>query len=208
MQVLSSLLVVIVCCWLHVTPAWAASPSDDLQASVQGALARIEDPALTVEQRATNARTAIHEMFDFSSAARRVFGDHWLQLTPVQRRDVTWLFGGFLTDVLVAKVSYASPGMSDRLRDRLTYLGESIVGDRAAVRFMWTHGSDGIPFQADMVRRGRVWRVDDLRVHGVSVVDNYRAQVDRLMRESNYTELVERLKLKRAALATLTLKAP
>jgi phospholipid transport system substrate-binding protein len=208
MQVLSSLLVGIACCLLHMTPAWAASPRDDLQASVAGALARIEDPALTLEQRTASARAAIREMFDFSNAARRAFGDHWLRLTPVQRRDVTWLFGGFVTDVLAARAGYLSPGVSDRLRDRITYRGQSVVGDRAAVRFTWTHGSDDIPLQADMVRRGKLWRVDDLWVQGVSVVDNYRAQVDRLMRDGSYTELVERLKLKRAALATLTVKAP
>ena len=51
MRVLSSLLVVIGCCWLHVTPAWTAGPRDDLQAYVQGALARIDGEldALLVE---------------------------------------------------------------------------------------------------------------------------------------------------------------
>jgi ABC-type transporter MlaC component len=191
-------------CWLHAALVWSGGPRDDLQTAVQRALVRIDDPALDDAQRVDRARAAIADIFDFSNSAPRAFGDHWLALTRVQRRDMSWLFGGFLTDVLVARVRQTPRGFLGRLGERLGYRGESVDGNRGSVQFTWTHGPDRLPLQADMVRRsGGAWRVSDVRIYGVSMIDNYRAQVDRLMRAGQYAEIVERLRDRRAALADL-----
>ncbi|MFQ5898535.1 MAG: ABC transporter substrate-binding protein [Candidatus Methylomirabilia bacterium] len=41
-----------------------------------------------------------------------------------------------------------------------------------------------------MLRRGDRWLVDDVLIEGVSLVGNYRAQLNRIIRASSYDELV------------------
>ena len=181
-------------------PAWASSPRDELRNRVEELLAIAEDRTLSVEERAVHARSVVATMFDFSTTARRTFGTYWRRLTTSQRHEATGLVAGFLTEGLVARVSQAPRRSTDRIRDRLAFGSESVFGERATVSLTLAAGHDDLPITADMVRRGARWRVDDLRLDGVSLVANYRAQLDRLMRGASYATVVERLRTKRDAL--------
>src|SRR5438067_3704611 len=79
------------------------------------------------------------------------------------------------------------------MRERMVYGTESVSRERATVSLTLARGQEGVPIVADMVRRGTSWRVYDLRLRGVSLVDNYRAQPDRLMRRGTYEETIDRL---------------
>jgi phospholipid transport system substrate-binding protein len=182
------------------TPAWASSPRDELRNRVEALLAIAEDRSLTVEERAAHARGVVATMFDFSTTARRAFGTYWRRLTAAQRDEATGLMAGFLTEGLVARVSQAPRRSTDRMRQRLVFGTESVSGERATVSLTLTAGREDLPITADMVRRGSRWRVDDLRLDGVSLIANYRAQLDRLMRGASYATVVGRLQTKRDAL--------
>ena len=54
----------------------------------------------------------------------------------------------------------------------------------------------GIPasVEARLLRRGDKWLVYDVTIEGVSLINNYRTQFDRIIRSSSYAELVKRLK--------------
>ena len=47
--------------------------------------------------------------------------------------------------------------------------------------------------------RDRRWVVRDVSIEGVSLVANYRAQFDRVIRVSSYPELIHRMKIRVAA---------
>ena len=188
-------LVALIVCAFHVTPAWPSSPGEDLRGHIEQLLSIVEDRAVTAEERAVRAREAVGNIFDFANAAPRALGPHWLQLTASQRREATRLFSGFLTEAVVAHLSQAPRRFPSRMRERIAYGSESVSGDRATVRVTLLRHQD-VPVVADMVRRGTSWRVDDLWFDGVSVVDNYRSQLARLMREGTYEEMVERVEAK------------
>jgi phospholipid transport system substrate-binding protein len=181
---------------VHVTPGWAASPRDELHAHIEGLLRIAEDRTLTAEVRAGRAREAVRGMFDFASAAPRALGHHWQGLTASQRQEITRILSGFLTEAVVARIGQAPQRFADRMRHRIVYGGESVTGDRATVRVTLLRGAESLPVVADMVRRDKSWRVGDLWLDGVSIVDNYRAQFDRLIRGESYDDVVERLHLK------------
>jgi phospholipid transport system substrate-binding protein len=80
--------------------------------------------------------------------------------------------------------------------ERIRCLSESIDGDYAVVRgsIHRKRGTD-VAVEARMLRRGEGWRVyDDDDVDNMSLVANYRAQFDRIIRAASYEELVRRLK--------------
>jgi phospholipid transport system substrate-binding protein len=45
-----------------------------------------------------------------------------------------------------------------------------------------------------MQRRGDRWLVYDVMVEGVSLINNYRTQFDKIIQTSSYAELVRKLK--------------
>jgi phospholipid transport system substrate-binding protein len=188
-----SLLVALTLFGFHVPPAWPSSPRDDLRASVEDLLSIVEDRAVTAEQRAVRARSAVRSVFDFASAAPRALGPHWRRLSASQREETTRVLSGLLTEAVVARISQAPRRFAGRMRERIAYGGESVSGDRATVRLTLLRGREDVPVVADMVRRGKSWRVDDLWLDGISVVDNYRAQFERLIRDGTYDDVIGRL---------------
>ena len=48
-----------------------------------------------------------------------------------------------------------------------------------------------------MVRRGDRWLIYDIAVENISLIANYRAQFDRIIRTASYQDLVNRLKVKK-----------
>ncbi len=77
------------------------------------------------------------------------------------------------------------------------YLGESVEGNRAVVRTaIGQRGGRQVPLDHDMVYIGKRWMVRDVTINGVSLVPNYRAQFDRVIRGSSYPALLARLRVK------------
>jgi phospholipid transport system substrate-binding protein len=66
--------------------------------------------------------------------------------------------------------------------------------DRAGVRTIIV-GRGGRQIRLDhwMVYQGNRWMVRDITIDGVSLVTNYRAQFDRVIRASSYHDLVVRM---------------
>jgi phospholipid transport system substrate-binding protein len=48
-----------------------------------------------------------------------------------------------------------------------------------------------------MLRRSDRWYIYDIAVEGISLINNYRAQFNRIIQTSSYDELVRRLRMKR-----------
>jgi len=51
-----------------------------------------------------------------------------------------------------------------------------------------------ISLSHELVYRDRRWVVRDVSIEGVSLVANYRAQFDRVIRVSSYPDLIQRMK--------------
>src|SRR2546425_1340123 len=68
---------------------------------------------------------------------------------------------------------------------RLRYLDETIDGDRARVGLLiLTRRDVNIPVEVRLVRRDERWLIWDVVLDGISVVGNYRAQFDRILKRS------------------------
>jgi len=54
-----------------------------------------------------------------------------------------------------------------------------------------------VPVESRMLLRGERWLIYDVLIENVSLIANYRAQFDKIVRTTSYEELVRRLKTKR-----------
>jgi phospholipid transport system substrate-binding protein len=163
-----------------------------------GADSEAVDPLLTI-------RALLGALFQFRDVAEFTLGPEWQARTTEERDEFIQLF----TDLLqlsyvqmVAAVAYANAGV------RVRYLGESIDDNTALVRTAIVNKKKGnVMLDYEMARRDDRWTVRDVLIEGVSLSANYRAQFQRIMRESSYAELVSRIKTRTADWARLTAMA-
>jgi phospholipid transport system substrate-binding protein len=177
--------------------AEAGSPTETLRATFAQANRIISDPATEDRplERLTAVRALFSKVFDFRGAAERVLGPEWRVRTAVEQREFTSIFSGFVQRgfvywlASVAEVDASAGGIT------VLYLGEAVDRDRAAVRTALVgRGGRQIRLDHEMVYQNSRWLVRDIKIDGISLLTNYRAQFDRVMRASSYRDLVSRMK--------------
>ena len=101
--------------------------------------------------------------------------------------------------------SVEEPGSADVLID----LSAVAIDDRAIVRAKITtkNGTD-VPVESRVLLKGNRWLIYDILIENLSLISNYRAQFDRVIRTASYDELVKRLKTKGEFLNEKGTKAP
>ena len=180
-------------------------PTEQLRGYVRAILAVLRDPRLKAaehaERREAAVRKALLDGFDASETARRVTGIR-LPLTPGERDESARALAETL-QAMLGRFALTLMGASLAVLERhgeagVTYLAESVDGNHGTVQaVVLGKGYVDIPVTASMLRRGPRWLVYDLRVSDVSLIDNYRAQCDAILRRSSYSGLLERLRNKR-----------
>jgi phospholipid transport system substrate-binding protein len=175
--------------------AWAGAPTDQLRGRIDRVLKLLEGE-LKQEGRSEERRVAIRkiadETFDFREISQRSLARHWQSRTPAERDEFVPLF----TDVL--ERSYIGLIEQYSGSEKVQYVGETLDGDQAVVRTrIVTKAGTEIPVDYRLHRVGEQWLVYDVAIEGISLVSNYRAQFDRIIRSSSYRQLAEKLKAKR-----------
>ena len=170
----------------------AGAPTDQLRSSVDQMVKVLDDPALKADSRAQDRRAAIRKeaqvVFDFGETAKRALGRHWQGLSEKDRQEFTGLFTDLIERAYISKIERYSG-------ERIAYAGESVEGGLATVRtrFVTKQGTE-IPVDYRMQQRGDRWLVYDVMVEGVSLINNYRTQFDKIIQTSSYAELVRKMK--------------
>jgi len=180
-----------------MSSVWAGPPTDQLREGVDGVVRILRDPALAGEHRGNQRRAAIgrvaSEIFDFGEMARRSLGQHWEKRTPAERTEFSRLFTELIQRSYIAKVDQHGSAA------RVTFLGETVDEDYAVVRTTIPLSNGSImPLDYRMHSTGGRWQVYDLSMDGISLLANYRAQFNKIIRTSSFDELVVRLKANKA----------
>jgi phospholipid transport system substrate-binding protein len=186
--------VAVVGLWLFefVPPVWAGAPTDQLRTSVDEVIRVLDDPSLKPASRAQERRTAIRKVadniFDFPETAKRALGPHWRSLSEKDQQEFVGLFADLLERAYLSKIETYSG-------EKIAYTGDTIDGDFATVktRFTTKKGTD-VPIDYRMLRQGDRWLVYDVSVEGVSLINNYRTQFNKIIQTASYQELVTRMK--------------
>ena len=82
--------------------------------------------------------------------------------------------------------------------EKVQYVGETLDRHQAVVRTrIATKAGTEVPVDYRLHRVGEQWLVYDVAIEGISLVSNYRAQFDRIIRSSSYKQLADKLKAKK-----------
>jgi phospholipid transport system substrate-binding protein len=169
-------------------PAWAGTPTDTVREYTDAVVKTLEDQSMKSADRRAAVRKLASEAFDVQETARRALGPHWQQRTPAEREEFVQLFADLLERTYIAKIDLYGG-------ERLKFTDEKVDGDNAVVRGKVTtkQGTD-VPVEARMNKKNDRWLIYDVAIENISLISNYRAQFDRIIRTSSYGDLVKRLR--------------
>ena len=175
---------------------WAGTPTDALRDFFGAVNVVLTDPATEQQpfERLRQIRRHVNDAFDFREAAKLALGREWTARTPTEQNEFVTLFADLLERSYVWRVAgKASLGGGVKVR----YRDEHVTGDTATVHTELM-GRDGNEIQLAyrLVHRSGRWVVSDVVMDGVSTMQNYHAQFQRVVRESSYAQLASQLRAK------------
>jgi len=199
-----------VAAWLMVASAMAAttsSPRDVVQAAVTRVVAVLQNDFEAspldrprTEMRRAEIRRIAAELFDFDEMARRTLTHHWNSRTPEEQTEFVRLFTDLLERSYVARIEQFSG-------ERIIYSAPSVDGRYATVHSkIVTRRPAEIAVDYRLLLRDGRWRAYDVLVDGVSFVATFRRAFGRIIQQSSYAGLVD--KLRRRTVQTTDLERP
>ena len=176
------------------TPVCAGVPTEKVKETTEKILSIVTDadlkgPDKDKERRAL-IRKAVDERFDWEELSRRSLARHWRKLDDEQKKEFVVLFGKLLERTYLDRVE----GYSG---EQVTYVNEIVEGEYALVevRVLTSKGTE-IPANYKLRKKDGDWRVYDISIEGVSLVNNYRVQFNDIITKSSYEELIKKLQEK------------
>jgi phospholipid transport system substrate-binding protein len=172
--------------------ALAGPATDQLKPQIDDVIATLDNPALQAESRSVERREAVRaitdRIFDWTVMARQALGQHWQERTVAEKIAFVPLFRELMEQAFIGKIEQYGA-------ESVAYVGESLDGDESLVRTRVTlrpSGDVGVDYR--MAWQGTRWMIYDVLVERTSIVRNYRAQFDSVIKKSSYEELIRKIR--------------
>ncbi len=175
-------------------PLSAGVPTDQVRATVDKIVAILKNPNLKSEgktkERREQLRQVVYSKFDFAEMAKRSLGANWRQRTAEQRHEFVAIFTDLLEDSYVSKVEAYT-------NEKYSFIRETLDKDYAEVESkIATKNGDEISIGYRLRLADGEWKIYDVVVENISLVNNYRSQFNRIIANSSYEELIRKMKEK------------
>jgi phospholipid transport system substrate-binding protein len=130
-------------------------------------------------------RKVVYPLFDFTEMAKRSLAAYWRQLNPQQQNKFVSVFTELLETTYADKIDLYEG-------QKVAYTGEALDSDYATVNTKII-GKKGDTFSANykLHRVDGKWKVYDVVVENISVINNYRSQFSRVIANSSFEELLK-----------------
>ena len=173
--------------------ARAGAATEAMKGTIEEVLRILADKDLKQPAKANERRQLLEkvvgERFDYQEMSRRSLGAPWGNMSDKEKQEFVSLFQTLLVNTYADKVeSYSGDGVQ--------YVNERTEKEYAEVRTKVLTGKTEIPLDYRLLNKGSAWRVYDVVVDGVSLVNNYRGQFSKILRNGSYAELIDQLRKK------------
>ncbi len=188
---------------LLVSPQFtcAAAPSQSnpkalIESGTEKALQTLHESesgqAPSLRQRKDEILTIVSVYFNFGEMAKRALGQPWKYQAPGKRQEFVQLFKQLLFNTYINRLENYTGS-----KERVLYDSEKLDGDYATVK---THilyqGNNNIEIEYRLHRDVGEWKVYDVVVEGISIVENYRSQFASILTNESFDSLLGRLRQK------------
>ena len=183
--------------WLSaIGLATAGEPTDLVRQITDQVLKILEDPQFQAPNRHAERQERLHkiaeQVFDWQEMARRALAVHWRERTPQEQQEFVRLFRDLVEGTYISRLESAI-----QEKREIQYVGEQVEGSRAAVKTnVVTRRNQQVPIEYRLQKADGRWLIYDVLVEGISLVNNYRSQFNRIITSSSYNDLVQKMKNK------------
>jgi phospholipid transport system substrate-binding protein len=129
-------------------------------------------------------------MFDYTELSRRTLGQDWKKLNPAQQNEFTDLYKSLLEDAYADKIiNYTDEKVAfskeNQLSEKTFEVQTTILTKKA-----------DIPIYYRVIQKDGQWKVYDVVIEGVSLINNYRNQFREILMNKSPEVLIDTLKKK------------
>lgn len=135
-----------------------------------------------------SARKLVFARFDFTEMAKRSLASHWASLEQEQQKEFVKAFTELLLFTYGRNVRASG-------NEKTVFNREVQDGGQASVETMVVSGKgEDLPIDYRLHDVNGQWKVYDVVIDHVSLINNYRAQFARVIAKSSVAELLKKLK--------------
>ena len=175
-------------------PVYAGVPMTTVEATVNRVLEVLRDSKLkspaAKEKKKEKLRIIYKDMFDEIEFSKRTLTRNWNKLNPSQRVEFVNLFEQVLEKSYIDKIL-------DYSNEKIDFYKESMLSEnQAEIQTRIITSSKEIPIFYRMILKDGKWKVYDVVVENVSLVQNYRTQFNDILVKETPEQLLEILRKK------------
>ena len=180
--------------FLFSLPVYAGAPLNTTQVNVNKVLDVLRDPKLKSESaketKKQKLRSIYKGMFNEIEFSKRTLARNWNKLNTAQQGEFVQLFEQVLEKAYIDKIfSYTN--------EKIDFYKESINSEtQAEVQTKVITSSKEIPIFYRLILKDGEWKVYDVVVENVSLVQNYRTQFNDILANNTPEQLLEILRKK------------
>ena len=184
--------VVVVMAWLGAASVeQTRTPTESVHDTITKLFLVLNNQELKMPGRSEELRREIEQVIrdrvSYEEMASHALGVPWETLSDRERQQFVDLFIQLLRDKFGNTIAELSP-------TRVEYLDERRVDTLAEVRTRVIGVKLDIPLEFRMINQSNDWVVYDVIADGVSIVNNYRAQITKIIRDISYAGLLEKMR--------------
>jgi len=184
----------LILCLIFPVPSFSGQPTEAVKGNVDKVMDVLRDPSLKAESAKKTKKNKIRDisqdMFEFTELSKRSLGKNWSKFDPDQQKEFVELYKSLLEDTYADKLmSYTDVKIVFSKEVALT---EKTVEVQSTVLTK----SGEVPIYYRVILKGGVWRVYDVVIEGISLINNYRSQFKEILVNKPPESLLETLRKK------------
>lgn len=184
----------LILCLLFPLSAFAGVPLETVKGSVDKVLEVLRDPSLKAESakkvKKDKIRAISEKMFDFTELSKRTLATNWSKLSPEQQKEFIELYTSLLEDAYANKIMAYTD-------EKIAFSKEVVLTEKTVeVQSTVLRKNGVIPIYYRVIMKDSSWRVYDVVIEGVSLINNYRSQFREILANKPPESLLETLRKK------------
>jgi phospholipid transport system substrate-binding protein len=186
--------IILLLCLIFPSSASAGVPLETVRGHADKVIDVLRDPSLKPESakklKENKLRAISREMFDFTELSKRTLAQNWSKFNPEQQKEFVELYTSLLEN------AYANKIMSFK-DEKIVFSKEVALTEKTVeVRSTVLRRNEEIPIYYRVVLKEGSWRVYDVVIEGVSLINNYRSQFREILSNKPPESLLETLRKK------------
>ena len=170
-------------------------PAPIVSAYYDQVLEVLADKDLSKKQLREELQSMAREIFTFQIMAQMSLGRNWQDLSSDQQTEFVSLFTRLLENTYFQKIENHLSEIKDYSADDLQVTDEIVFTSRKAeVQSKIAYDGKDVPVNYRFVKTDHEWKIYDVLVEEVSLVQNYRSQFNDKLQKISVTELMQEMR--------------